>query len=439
MSRLTERHVVPSILSADFSRLGAQVGEVLAAGARVIHVDVMDGHFVPPITFGAVAVGAIADQVHAAGGIVDVHLMIERPERQVADIARAGADSITVHIEATPHLHYALAAIREAGAQRRAAICPATPADVPGRGRPGHARPGAVHERQPRVGQPGPSSPPRIDKLARMRAALPDRVGLEVDGGIHDATVAPAVEAGANLLVAGSAVFGAPDPGEAYRALGALAGSSEPPAAARLAGRLARRVRGRGSGYCDLHASQAKVNRVSDPHRRRRAGRLRIEQSSSGVSASAYVKSVCGAVIPFEQDVLTRSAAINPTSIKSAAQGKQVLHQFLSAISDDTSTAVSKLQSAGSPSVSNGKQIASAILGAFKRLKTTMVSATSQSSSLSTSQPAGVRVGHPDDHRQRAHLDERDRHRSPVEHAQEPGPAEGGRQGGDLQGPRGSA
>jgi hypothetical protein len=106
--------------------------------------------------------------------------------------------------------------------------------------------------------------------------------------------------------------------------------------------------------------------------------------SSSGVSASSYVKSVCGAVIPFEQDVLTRSASINPTSIKSAAQGKQVLHQFLSAISDDTSSAVSKLQSAGSPSVTNGTQISSAILDAFKRLKTTMVAATSQSSSLPT-------------------------------------------------------
>ena len=88
MSRLTERHIAPSILSADFSRLGAQVDGVLAAGARVIHVDVMDGHFVPPITFGAVAVGAIADRVHAAGGILDVHLMIERPERHVKDFAK---------------------------------------------------------------------------------------------------------------------------------------------------------------------------------------------------------------------------------------------------------------------------------------------------------------------------------------------------------------
>ena len=106
--------------------------------------------------------------------------------------------------------------------------------------------------------------------------------------------------------------------------------------------------------------------------------------NSSGVSAAAYVKSVCGAVIPFEQDVLTRSASINPTSIKSAQQGKQVLHTFLSAISTDTSTALSKLQSGGTPSVTNGKQISTAIVAAFSRLKTTMTQATSQSSSLPT-------------------------------------------------------
>src|SRR5437016_2896028 len=119
---LRERRVAPSILSADFARLGAQVGEVLAAGARVIHVDVMDGHFVPPITFGALIVGALADQVHQAGAVLDAHLMIERPERHVTEFARAGADNITVHAEATPHLHYALLAIREAGCSAGAAI-----------------------------------------------------------------------------------------------------------------------------------------------------------------------------------------------------------------------------------------------------------------------------------------------------------------------------
>ena len=124
----TDRHVAPSILSADFARLGSQITEVMDAGARVIHVDVMDGQFVPPITIGPLIVGAIADQVHDAGGVLDCHLMIADPDRQIADFARAGADSITFHSEATPHAHRLLAAVREEGCLAGLALNPGTPA-----------------------------------------------------------------------------------------------------------------------------------------------------------------------------------------------------------------------------------------------------------------------------------------------------------------------
>ena len=121
--------MAPSILSADFSQLGAQLDEVMAAGARLIHVDVMDGHFVPPITIGPLVVGSIADQVHQAGGALDVHLMIERPADQVAEFARAGADCISFHFEADAHAHRTLGAIREAGCLAGLALNPGTPAE----------------------------------------------------------------------------------------------------------------------------------------------------------------------------------------------------------------------------------------------------------------------------------------------------------------------
>jgi ribulose-phosphate 3-epimerase len=221
---LRERRVAPSILSADFGHLVDQVGEVLEAGARVIHVDVMDGHFVPPITFGAVAVEAIADRVHEAGGLVDVHMMVDRPERHVEDIARGGADNITIHVEATPHVHYTLQTIRELGCSAGAAICPATPiealSEVGGE---------TLDVALCMTVNPGWGGqkfiPASIDKIDRLRRLLPDDVAVEVDGGIHQDTAQGVVRAGANLLVAGSAVFASGDPAATYEAIAEAAGA----------------------------------------------------------------------------------------------------------------------------------------------------------------------------------------------------------------------
>jgi ribulose-phosphate 3-epimerase len=220
---IRSRGIAPSILSADLARLGSQVAEVLAAGARVIHVDVMDGHFVPPITFGPNVVAALAEQVHAAGAIIDVHLMIERPERQVPDFLRAGADGITIHFESTPHVHYALQVIREGGCTAGVALCPATPvgmlADV--------AADGLVDLALCMSVNPGWGNQKLIehsfDKLAQLRAMVPSGTSVEVDGGINVETAGRAAEAGANLLVAGSAVFGSADPGAAFQAISAAA------------------------------------------------------------------------------------------------------------------------------------------------------------------------------------------------------------------------
>jgi ribulose-phosphate 3-epimerase len=214
------RRVAPSILSADFSRLGSQIDEVLDAGARLIHVDVMDGHFVPPITIGPLVVSSIADQVHSAGGAVDVHLMIERPERQVQEFARAGADCISIHLEADPHVHRTLGGIREEGCLASVAINPGTPA-------------GAVAELDSSAdlilcmsvnpgwgGQPFIASSP--EKIASIAAIAP-APAIEVDGGIDPETVGAVAEAGATLFVAGSAVFGDSDPAAAYSRIVAAA------------------------------------------------------------------------------------------------------------------------------------------------------------------------------------------------------------------------
>jgi ribulose-phosphate 3-epimerase len=208
--------VAPSILSADFARLGAQVEEVLDAGATVIHVDVMDGHFVPPISMGPLVVDALKPVVEGRA-VLDVHLMIERPERHVADFASAGADVITIHAEATPHVHYALKAIREAGARAGLAINPGTSVEA---FRPlvGYLDLALVMTVNPGWGGQKfiPTSPERV---LHTREIVGDGVAVEVDGGI-DVHTAPLVP-GASVFVAGSAVFGAPDPGEAVRAIAA--------------------------------------------------------------------------------------------------------------------------------------------------------------------------------------------------------------------------
>jgi ribulose-phosphate 3-epimerase len=208
------RGVAPSILSADFSRLGEQVDLVLDAGARTIHFDVMDGHFVPPITVGPEVAKSIAPRIRDAGAILDVHLMVERPERHVEAFVDAGADRILVQVESTPNIHYAVKAIRDAGRSPGAVINPGTPVDAvaelvddvdvvlcmtvnPGRG-----------------GQQFIQS--SIAKLGRLKALVGDRAEIEVDGGVDAGTAGPLAAAGAQLFVAGSAVFGAAEPAAAY-------------------------------------------------------------------------------------------------------------------------------------------------------------------------------------------------------------------------------
>ena len=210
--------VAPSILAADFGRLREQVRDVVDAGATVIHVDIMDGHFVPALSMGPQAVAALREFKQVT---LDVHLMVERPERHIADFVAAGADTINVHAEATPHVHYALQAVSEAGCRASLAVNPATPLGVFGEVE--------VEQALCMTVNPGWGGQAFItaslDRIARLRNLIGREADLMVDGGIDAETAGPCARAGATLFVAGTAVFGAPDPGEAYARIAAAVGA----------------------------------------------------------------------------------------------------------------------------------------------------------------------------------------------------------------------
>jgi ribulose-phosphate 3-epimerase len=208
MSRIK---IAPSILSADFTRLGEHIREAEQGGADWIHVDVMDGHFVPNITIGPLIAAAAK---RSTGLPIDVHLMIEKPERYLADFAKAGADYLTVHVETSPHLHRTVQQIRELGVKPGVTLNPATPADALADILP-YVDLVLVMSVNPGFG--GQSYiPTSTAKIARIRRMLDERrlhhVELQVDGGVAPDTITDVVRAGASCVVAGSAVYNAKAP-----------------------------------------------------------------------------------------------------------------------------------------------------------------------------------------------------------------------------------
>jgi ribulose-phosphate 3-epimerase len=209
--------IAPSILASDFGRLSEEIQAVAAAGADWIHVDVMDGHFVPNITIGPPIVAAVRQATDLP---LDVHLMIKKPERYIEAFVKAGAATVGVHVEACPHLHRTVAQIREAGARASVTLNPSTPA--------GAVEPilGDVDQILVMTVNPGFGGQKFITsmlpKIETIRGWIRDRkldVTLQVDGGITVDTIGSATRAGADAFVAGTAVFGAPDYQEAISAL----------------------------------------------------------------------------------------------------------------------------------------------------------------------------------------------------------------------------
>ena len=216
--------VEPSLYAADFMRLGEQIDALLGAGTRVFHYDVGDGHFVEPIILGPIVLESIGDRIHDGRGLVDVHLMVESPERYFRAFRDAGADSVTFHYEAVDDVAAVVAAAREHGLGVGVALKPNT---------------GVEEVVQSAIAadvdlvlcmsiEPGYSGqkfmPEAFERLRRLRELLPDEIRLQVDGGVNDHNVGAAHGAGADLLVAATAVFGGGDPAAAYAALVTAAG-----------------------------------------------------------------------------------------------------------------------------------------------------------------------------------------------------------------------
>jgi ribulose-phosphate 3-epimerase len=215
------REIEPSLYAADFTRLGEEIDALLAAGCRVFHFDVGDGHFIPPVTIGPVVLRSIAPRIHLAGGVIDCHLMVSDPAHHFPEFAEAGADSVTFHVETTDDPGGVAAAARGLGLAVGVAFNPAT---TPSRAAAAAARAGADMILCMSI-EPGysgqafmPAAFGRIEELA----ALVD-IPIQVDGGIGEANAKAVCDAGASLLIAGNAVFADPDPGAAYARIRAAA------------------------------------------------------------------------------------------------------------------------------------------------------------------------------------------------------------------------
>lgn len=209
--------IAPSILSADFARLAEEIRAVEEGGATILHVDVMDGQFVPNITIGLPVVRSLRK---ATSLTIDCHLMIVEPGRYAEQFVEAGADMVSVHVEADPHLHRTLASIRKAGGKAGIAINPVTPLNSLEEALP-YADFVLVMSVNPGFGGQAfiPTATAKVRRLREMIRTRGLETKIEIDGGIDTTTIAEVIEAGAEILVAGSAVFGKPEPAEAVREL----------------------------------------------------------------------------------------------------------------------------------------------------------------------------------------------------------------------------